>query len=134
MVDDGLPGKVGLGLEDMARAVACNAAARTSRTITPAPSPMTNPSLSGLNGFDDRSGCSLEVVVRLLDLSNAAMASGCMHDSAPPATMTFASPKAMNRAASPMEWAPVVQAVVAAWLGPYGLSVSGQDAVKSAEP
>ncbi len=47
-----------------------------------------------------------------------AKVSGCMHDSAPPATMTAASPAAMKREASPMECAPVVQAVEAAWLGP----------------
>lgn len=45
-------------------------------------------------------------------------ARGWMQDSAPPATMTVASPKAMKRAASPMECAPVVQAVETEWLGP----------------
>lgn len=42
-----------------------------------------------------------------------------MQDSAPPATITSASPKAMNREASPIECAPVVQAVVTAWFGPW---------------
>ena len=35
-------------------------------------------------------------------------------DSAPPATMTLASPSAIRRAASPMAWAPVEQAVTTA--------------------
>jgi hypothetical protein len=38
--------------------------------------------------------------------------------SAPPATITSASPKAMSRAASPMACAPVEQAVTTAWFGP----------------
>lgn len=41
-----------------------------------------------------------------------------MQDSAPPAIIMFASPCWMKRAASPIEWAPVVQAVVAVWFGP----------------
>ncbi len=39
-------------------------------------------------------------------------------DSAPPATMTSASPHWMMRAASPMAWAPVEQAVTTALFGP----------------
>ncbi len=39
-------------------------------------------------------------------------------DSAPPATMTSASPSAIRRAASPMACAPVEQAVTTAWFGP----------------
>ncbi len=38
--------------------------------------------------------------------------------SAPPATITSASPSAISRAASPMAWTPVAQAVTAEWLGP----------------
>lgn len=38
--------------------------------------------------------------------------------SVPPATMTSASPSAISRAASPMAWAPVEQAVTTAWFGP----------------
>jgi hypothetical protein len=37
-----------------------------------------------------------------------------MQDSAPPATITSASPNMIIRAASPIAWTPVVQAVVAA--------------------
>jgi hypothetical protein len=40
-------------------------------------------------------------------------------DSAPPATITSASPSAMNRAASPMACEPVEQAVTTAWFGPF---------------
>ena len=83
----------------------------TSRTITPAPSPTTKPSRSRLKGREARAGTSLEEVVRLRDRSKPVIASGWMQDSAPPATMTSASPKAMKRAASPIECAPVVQAV-----------------------
>jgi hypothetical protein len=38
--------------------------------------------------------------------------------SAPPATITSASPYLISRAASPMAWAPVAQAVTTAWFGP----------------
>lgn len=47
------------------------------------------------------------------------MASGWMQASVPPATMTSASPYWIKRDASPIEWAPVVHAVEAAWFGPY---------------
>lgn len=50
-----------------------------------------------------------------------------MQDSEPPASIMLASPKAMVREASPMECAPVVQAVVGAWLGPWGLVREGGD-------
>ena len=50
-------------------------------------------------------------------LANPAMATGHMHASVPPATMTFASPLRMNRAASPRAWLPVVHAVETQWLG-----------------
>ncbi len=39
-------------------------------------------------------------------------------DSAPPATITSASPSATMRAASPIAWAPVEQAVTTEWFGP----------------
>jgi hypothetical protein len=38
--------------------------------------------------------------------------------SAPPAIITSASSSAISRAASPMAWAPVEQAVTTAWFGP----------------
>jgi hypothetical protein len=86
----------------------------TSSTTTAAPSPMTNPARSLSNGLEDRWGLSLKTVARLRDLANPPIARGWIQDSAPPAIMTSASPKAMKRDASPSEWAPVVQAVVTA--------------------
>ena len=47
-------------------------------------------------------------------LANPAMANGETLASAPPATITSASPNWINRIASPIECAPVVQAVDAA--------------------
>lgn len=90
----------------------------TSRIMTAAPSPITKPARSLSKGREDLAGSSLYLVTRLRDLANPPMASGCMQDSAPPATITSASPCCMNRIASPMEWAPVVHAVVAVWFGP----------------
>jgi hypothetical protein len=68
------------------------AAIHTSSTTTPAPSPMTKPPLSLSNGRLASVGQSFQFVAKLLALANPEMASGCMHDSAPPATMTSASP------------------------------------------
>ena len=45
--------------------------------------------------------------------------SGVTGDSAPPATITSASPKMISRAASPIACAPVEQAVTTAWFGPF---------------
>ena len=90
----------------------------TSRTKTAAPSPITNPSRAASKGRDACSGLSLNAVVRERERSNPVKANGWMQDSAPPASITSASPNAMKREASPMEWAPVVQAVVTAWEGP----------------
>ena len=47
-----------------------------------------------------------------------AMPTGTTEASAPPATITSASPYLMIRQASPMAWAPVAQAVTTAWFGP----------------
>ena len=47
-----------------------------------------------------------------------AMPTGQIAASAPPATITSASPYLIIRAASPMAWAPVEQAVTTAWFGP----------------
>ncbi len=41
--------------------------------------------------------------------------------SAPPATMTSASPCWISRLASPTAWAPVAQAVTTEWFGPLKL-------------
>lgn len=90
----------------------------TSSTITPAPSPITNPLRLASHGLEASVGQWLKSTVNDLDLSNPVKARGWMQDSAEPATITSASPNAMKREASPMEWAPVVQAVVTAWDGP----------------
>ena len=42
-------------------------------------------------------------------------------DSAPPATITLASPSAISLPASPMAWAPVPDAVTTEWFGPLRL-------------
>jgi hypothetical protein len=86
----------------------------TSSTTTPAPSPITKPALSRSNGRLASLGVSFQFVDRLLALAKPEMASGWIQDSAPPATMTSASPNWIRRAASPILCAPVVQAVVAA--------------------
>ena len=39
--------------------------------------------------------------------------------SVPPATITSASPSWISRAASPIAWLPVAQAVTTEWLGPW---------------
>lgn len=62
--------------------------------------------------------CHGTVHMWLIYLQNPAIDSASMLDSAPPATMTSASPKRIIRAASPMECAPLAHAVTAAWLGP----------------
>lgn len=48
----------------------------TSNIIIPAPSPMTKPSRSLLNGLEALDGVSLDVVVRLRDRSKPEIASG----------------------------------------------------------
>ena len=58
-----------------------------------------------------------------VDSARAAMkppiAVGTVPNSAPPATMTSASPYAIMRAASPMLWVAVVQAVTMEMFGPW---------------
>ena len=49
-----------------------------------------------------------------------AMARGWIQDSEAPARAMLAWPRAMRWDAVIIEWAPVVQAVVGAWVGPYG--------------
>ncbi len=97
----------------------------TSRTKTAAPSPITNPSLAASNGREAWCGVSLKDVERERDRSKPVNARGWIHDSAPPDTITSASPNAIKWDASPIDWAPVVQAVVTAWEGPCGFLVFG---------
>ena len=96
------------------RALACS---YSSRTRTPAPSPSTKPSRSLSHGRLAVAGSSLRV-----DSARAAqkppMPSGETVDSAPPATITSASPYSMMRTASPIECVPVVHAVTMEMFGP----------------
>lgn len=61
----------------------------------------------------------LRVVQRDFARQKPERESGWMQDSEPPASMMVASEWRMNREASPRACAPVVQAVEAAWLGPW---------------
>ena len=91
--------------------------ARLSITSTPAPSPSTKPSRSLSNGRLALVGASLRV-------DNACIAekppipSWLEAFSQPPATITSASPYAINRAAKPIAWVAVVQAVEVARFNP----------------
>lgn len=58
------------------------------------------------------------MVVRDRVRSNDVNVSGWIQDSEPPASITSASPWDMKREASPIECAPVVQAVLTEWEGP----------------
>ncbi len=63
-------------------------------------------------------GSSLNPVESARQATKPPMPSRQIAASAPPATITSASPRAISRAASPMACAPVEQAVTTAWLGP----------------
>ena len=54
-----------------------------------------------------------------LSRQKPAIVTASMHASAPPATITLASPYLTIRNASPMAWAPLAHAVDAAWFGPW---------------
>ena len=71
-------------------------------------------------------GRSLKPVDRARQAQNPASESRLTADSAPPATITLASPSAISRPASPIACAPVEQAVTTAWLGPFEI-VSDRD-------
>ncbi len=79
---------------------------------------MTNPSRSRSYGRLARSGSSLNAVDSALQAANPAIPSSQIAASAPPATITSASPCWISRAPSPMACAPVEQAVTTAWFGP----------------
>lgn len=84
-----------------------------------APSDMTKPERRESKGLDAWCGWALKVVVRDRVRSNDVNVSGWIQDSEPPASITSASPWDMKREASPTECAPVVQAVLTEWEGPY---------------
>ncbi len=98
--------------------VAPRATARShvSSTRNAAPSPMTKPSRSTSNGRDALAGSGLLVSAPIR--VKAAMHTGLTQASVPPATTSSAVPSRTMRAASPMAWAPVVQAVDTARFGP----------------
>ena len=79
---------------------------------------MTNPSRSRSQGREARSGVSLNWVESARAAAKPAIPMRHTAASAPPATMTSASSNWISRAASPMAWAPVEQAVTTAWFGP----------------
>ena len=79
---------------------------------------MTKPSRSVSHGRLAACGSLSRLVDSALQALNPAIPISEIGASAPPATMTSASPKAISRAASPIAWAPVEQAVTTAWFGP----------------
>ncbi len=83
----------------------------------PAPFASTKPSRSRSQGRLAAVGSSLRTDMALAEM-NPARAVGVVANSAPPATMTSASPYLMRRAAMPMLWVEVVQALTTEMLGP----------------
>ena len=74
---------------------------------------MTKPSRSLSHGREALAGVSLKPVDSAREAQKPPMPSGHTAASAPPATITSASPHMMSRAASPMACTPVAQAVTA---------------------
>ena len=72
------------------------ACVKDSRTNNPAPSPITNPSLSLSKGLEALSGLSLYLVESALALENPLNAKGFIHASTPPATIKSQSPRSIN--------------------------------------
>ena len=89
----------------------------SSITRTPAPSPRTKPSRSLSQGRLAFSGSSLRVDSARMDAKPATV-TGDVACSAPPTTITSASPYWIMRIPKPMLWVPVVQAVTTAMFGP----------------
>ena len=79
---------------------------------------MTKPSRSLSHGREAFVGVSLKPVERAREAQNPAMPSSHTAASAPPATITSASPWTISLAASPIACTPVAQAVTTAWFGP----------------
>jgi len=80
-----------------------------SRTSTPAPSPITNPSRPRSNGREAAAGSSLRVESARIAAKPATSGSE-MTASADPASITSASPRRMISHASPTAWPPLAQA------------------------
>jgi hypothetical protein len=87
--------------------------------MTPAPSPSTKPSRSLSHGRLAVAGSSLRVDKAFAE-AKAADGEGETVDSAPPQTITSASPYSIMRADMPMACKPVVQAVTTASWAPSG--------------
>src|SRR6478735_4586310 len=96
------------------RALACSSSS-TSRIA--APSAITNPARSMLNGRDARVGSSRSST-RARIAQKPARITGTIDDSVPPATITSASSRLITSAASPIEWVPLAQAETMQWLMP----------------
>lgn len=79
---------------------------------------MMKPERRESKGLEAWCGRALKAVVKDRVRSNDVNVSGWMQDSEPPASITLASPCDMKRDASPIECAPVVQAVLTEWEGP----------------
>ena len=94
------------------------ACGRDSSKRTAAPSDMMKPERRESKGLEAWCGRALKAVVKDRVRSNDVNVSGWMQDSEPPASITLASPCDMKRDASPIECAPVVQAVLTEWEGP----------------
>ncbi len=88
--------------------------------MTAAPSASTNPSRSASNGRDARDGSSLRVDSAFI-AANAPTHSGVTAASAPPATITSASPRWIRWYAAPIAWEPVAHAVAVAMFAPRRL-------------
>ena len=84
----------------------------------PAPSPSTKPSRSLSHGRDARSGSSLRVDIAFI-VQKPPTDVGVVPCSAPPATITSASPYWIMRIAMPIEWFDVAQAETAEKFGPF---------------
>src|ERR1700722_9404277 len=84
----------------------------------PEPSPITNPSRSRSHGREALVGVSLNPVESARDAQNPAIPIVLHAASAPPATITSASPNVISRAASPIACTPVAHAVTTLWFGP----------------
>ena len=83
----------------------------------PAPSPSTKPSRSLSHGREARGGSSLRVDIAFIE-QKPPIEVGVEPRSAPPATITSASPYWIMRMAMPIEWFDVAQAETAEKFGP----------------
>src|SRR5271154_4512419 len=107
------------------------ACSSSSRTIMPAPSPMTKPSRSLSHGRLARAGSSLRVESARM-AANPPTPMGVMAASEPPAIITSASPCWMMRMESPVEGALVGQAVAGGQVNDGGGNEERRDLARAA--